>query len=101
MKEWDRYWRILQWNSLATSRFEETPSVAQQCRTAWEQICAILPANSSLPDEFRIPFTVWQRDPSLSDLFTDDRRLILCMSDLRDYLELLRWHDRQRLQSQD
>jgi len=93
MKEWDKYWRILQWNRLATSDFKESAEVARQCRTAWEQICAILPAKSILPGEFRIPFTVWLREPSLSDLYNDDRRLILCMSDLRDYLELMRWQE--------
>lgn len=91
MKEWEGYWRILQWNRLAGSRFEESDEVARQCRTAWKQIAAIVPPNSRLPKEFLYPFRGYARgDQNSIDLFNNDRRLILCISDLRDYLELMR-----------
>lgn len=91
MKEWNGYWRILKWNRLADSQFEETPEVAEQCRIAWKQIVAIIPPASSLPKEFLYPFRGYIReDEAALQLFEDDRRLILCMSDLRDYLQLMR-----------
>jgi len=91
MKEWDGYWRILQWNRLAESHFEESSEVARQCRTAWKQISAVVPAYSRLPKEFLYPFRGYARgEGSALELFNDDRRLILCMSDLRDYLFLIR-----------
>ncbi len=95
MSEWDNYWRILQWNRLAVSQFEESDEVASQCRTAWNQIVAVVPDNSQLPKEFLYPFRAYARqDKHAEDLFHDDRRLILCMSDLRDYLELMRMQHR-------
>jgi hypothetical protein len=91
MKEWEGYWRILQWNRLAQSHFEESAEVARQCRTAWKQICATVPHNSRLPKEFLYPFRGYLRNEvSAMELFDDERRLILCMSDLRDYLQLMR-----------
>lgn len=91
MSEWDNYWRILKWNRLAGSQFEESDEVAHQCRTAWKQIVAIVPKSSQLPKEFLYPFRAFIRqDQNAYDLFNDNRRLILCMSDLRDYLELMR-----------
>lgn len=91
MKEWEGYWRILRWNRLADSPFDESPEVAQQCRTAWDQIAAIVPPDSRLPKEFLYPFRSHARKESVVlDLFNDDRRLILCLSDLRDYLQLMR-----------
>lgn len=91
MKEWDSYWRILQWNRLAGCRFEDTPEVARQCRTAWRQIVAVLPPYSHLPKEFLYPLRGFVRnEQSALELFGDDRRLILCMSDLHDYLQLMR-----------
>lgn len=95
MKEWDSYWRIMQWNRLAGSQFEESDEVARQCRTAWSQIVAIVPRNSQLPKEFLYPLRGYSRhDQNALDLFNNDRRLILCMSDLRDYLELMRIKNR-------
>jgi len=95
MKEWDSYWRIMQWNRLSDSQFDENQEVAFQCRTAWKQICAIVPPNSSLPKEFLYPFRGYLRDEHFAqELFADDRRLILCMSDLRDYLQLMRMQSR-------
>lgn len=97
MREWDSYWRILQWNRLAKSRFDETDEVAGQCRIAWKQIITIVPKNSQLPKEFLYPLRGYgRRDQNALDLFQDDRRLILCMSDLRDYLELMRRHLRTK-----
>lgn len=91
MKEWNSYWRIMQWNRLADSQFEESEAVARQCRTAWKQIVAVVPEHSKLPKEFLYTFRAYARDDQNAiDLFNDDRRLILCMSDLRDYLELMR-----------
>lgn len=91
MKEWNSYWRILQWNRLAESRFEESPEVANRCRIAWNQIVAIVPHVSRLPKEFLYPFRSWSRkEKAVLELYNDDRRLILCMSDLRDYLQLVR-----------
>lgn len=91
MKEWEGYWRILQWNRLADSRFEESPEVASRCRIAWNQLAAIVPPNSRLPKEFLYPLRSWVRKESaVQDLYHDDRRLILCLSDLRDYLQLMR-----------
>lgn len=90
MKEWDSYWRIFKWNRLADSQFEETEDVARQCRTAWNQITAVVPSNSLLPKEFLYPFRAYARkDQAAQNLYNDDRRLILCMSDLRDYLYLM------------
>lgn len=90
MKEWDDYWRILKWNRLADSQFEETGDIARQCRTAWNQMSAIVPGNSRLPKEFLYPFRAYARgDKAAQNLFNDDRRLILCMSDLRDYIQLI------------
>lgn len=95
MNEWDSYWRIMQWNRLADSRFEESAEVAERCRTAWKQLVAIVPQRSSLPKEFLYPFRAYARDDQNAfDLYNDDRRLILCMSDLRDYLELMRMQGR-------
>jgi len=95
MKEWESYWRIMQWNRLSDSPFSETTEVARQCRTAWKQISAIVPANSRLPKEFLYPFRGYSRNEAFAhDLFDDDRRLILCISDLRDYLQLMRRHER-------
>jgi hypothetical protein len=95
MVEWDSYWRIMQWNRLADSRFDESPEVAERCRTAWKQIVAIVPERSGLPKEFLYPFRAFSRnDQNARDLFNDDRRLILCMSDLRDYLELMKMQGR-------
>lgn len=91
MKEWNSYWRIMQWNRLADSQFEESVEVARQCRTAWNQIVAVVPKQSQLPKEFLYPFRGYARnDQNAIDLYNNDRRLILCMSDLRDYLELIR-----------
>lgn len=90
MREWEGYWRVLQWNRLADSRFEETADVAGQCRTAWNQIAAIVPPNSRLPKEFLYPLRAYARnDEGAQRLYQDDRRLILCLSDLRDYLQLM------------
>jgi len=95
MSEWESYWRILKWNRLADSQFNETEEVAQQCRTAWRQLCSIVPPNSRLPKEFLYPFRGYPREePFALELFADDRRLILCISDLRDYLQLVRLRDR-------
>lgn len=95
MKEWNSYWRIMQWNRLADSQFEETAEVAERCRTAWKQIVAVVPKSSRLPKEFLYPFRAYARsDQNAINLFDDDRRLILCMSDLRDYLELMQMQNR-------
>ena len=95
MKEWDSYWRIMQWNRLADSRFDESREVAMQCRTAWKQLVAVVPQQSQLPKEFLYPFRGYARgDQNAIDLYNDDRRLLLCLSDLRDYLELMRIHHR-------
>lgn len=100
MREWDSYWRILQWNRLAGSQFEESAEVVTRCRTAWNQISSIVPPVSRLPKEFLYPFRGYGRkDQTALDLFGDDRRLILCMSDLRDYLQLMRRQDKGRGQS--
>lgn len=91
MKEWEVYWRILRWNRLANSPFDESPEVAQQCRTAWKQMAAIVLPDSLLPKEFLYPLRGLNRhEPFAMELFADTRRLILCMSDLRDYLQLMR-----------
>jgi hypothetical protein len=91
MKEWESYWRIMQWNRLSDSQFSETDEVARQCRTAWKQISAIVPPNSRLPKEFLYPLRGYARNEAVArDLFNDERRLILCVSDLRDYLQLMR-----------
>ena len=90
MGEWEKYWRIMQWNRLADSHFDESDEVAMQCRTAWKQVVAVVPQNSQLPKEFLYPFRGFLRgDKDAIELFEDRRRLILCMSDLRDYLELM------------
>lgn len=90
MGEWDSYWRIMQWNRLADSQFDESDEVAAQCRTAWKQTVAVVPQNSQLPKEFLYPLRGFTRgDKDAIELFEDERRLILCMSDLRDYLELM------------
>lgn len=90
MSEWNNYWRIMKWNRLSDSHFEETDEVANQCRTAWKQISAIVPGNSSLPKEFLYAFRGYLKEERFAkELFSDDKRLILCMSDLRDYLQLL------------
>jgi hypothetical protein len=97
MQELERYWRILYWNRLAQSDFEETPEVAARCRTAWVQICTTLPAYSVLPNEFRNTFAAYNEgNRNVHDMFADDRRLILCLSDLRDYLLLLKKRDARR-----
>lgn len=91
MRELERYWRILQWNRLEDSSFDEIPEIAAQCRIAWQQICSILPPNSVLPDEFRNTFRAYTSgNKNVHEMFADDRRLILCISDLRDYLLLLK-----------
>ena len=96
MKEWDAYWRILKWNRLADSDFDEVTAMAYQCRLAWKQISTIVPSNSRLPKEFLYPFRGYRRnDPTAMALFEDDRRIILCMSDLRDYLQLMQWKARR------
>ena len=90
MKELKNYWRVLQWNRLADSRFVESPEVASRCRTAWHQIAAVVPHLSRLPKEFLYPFRSWSRnEKAVLELYNDDRRLILYMSDLRDYLQLV------------
>lgn len=90
MQELERYWRILQWHRLTESTFDETPEVAEQCRRAWQQICSILPATSVLPNEFRNTFRAYNKgNANVHEMFDDDRRLILCISDLRDYLLLM------------
>lgn len=90
MQELERYWRILQWNRLVQSGFDESPETAAQCRTAWQQICTILPGHSSLPGEFRNTFGAFNEgNPQVWEMYLDDRRLILCISDLRDYLLLM------------
>lgn len=98
MQEWEGYWRILQWNRLADSQFEESAEVARQCRTAWNQIAAIVPPLSRLPKEFLYPLRgLARKEQTALDLFGDDRRLILCISDLRDYLQLIRRQGRSRV----
>ncbi len=100
MKEWDAYWRILKWNRLTDSDFDETPDMAYQCRIAWQQISTIVPPNSRLPKEFLYPFHGYRRnDPIAISLYEDERRIILCMSDLRDYLQLMRLKARRLDQS--
>ena len=95
MSEWNNYWRIMLWNRLADCRFEESPEVARQCRTAWHQIVAVVPQKSQLPKEFLYPLRGYVRkDQNAIDLFESDRRLILCMSDLRDYLEIMQMQHR-------
>lgn len=90
MKELERYWRILQWNRLDASSFDEDSETAAQCRNAWQQICAVLPKQSVLPNEFRNTFRAYNDgNRNVHEMFADDRRLILCISDLRDYLLLL------------
>lgn len=95
MREWESYWRIMQWNRLAESDFAESAEVAERCRTAWQQLCAVVPVNSTLPKEFVVPLRAYLKDETFAlELFESDRRLILCMSDLRDYLQLMRMQDR-------
>lgn len=90
MQEMERYWRLLQWHRLTESDFDETPEVAAQCRKVWQQICSILPANSVLPNEFRNTFRAYNNgNVNVHEMFDDERRLILCISDLRDYLLLM------------
>ncbi len=89
MQEFERYWRILQWHRLTTSTFDENSEVAAQCRNAWLQICAVLPKQSVLPNEFRDTFRAYNAgNRNVHEMFLDERRLILCISDLRDYLLL-------------
>lgn len=91
MKEWDDYWRILQWNQLADSDFAETPEIAERCRTAWQQIAKVIPSSSQLPSEFVQSLrALLHDDPIALELLQDDRRINLCVSDLRDYLQLIR-----------
>lgn len=100
MQELERCWRILQWNSLEQSNFEETAEVATQCRTAWMQLCAILPANSELPNEFRHTFLAFNEGNAMvQEMFADERRLILCISDLRDYLLIMRLRTARKVKS--
>jgi hypothetical protein len=102
MKELERYWRILQWNRLDASTFDETTEIAAQCRNAWQQICAVLPAYSVLPDEFRNTFKAYkERNQNVQEMFADDRRLILCISDLRDYLILMHRQANRRERTDD
>lgn len=90
MREFERCWRILQWNCLDQSEFEETAEVAMRCRTAWLQLCAIIPSNSLLPNEFRHTFRAFNEGNTIvQEMFADERRLILCISDLRDYLHIM------------
>ncbi len=89
--EWERYWRVLLWNRLASCDFEESATIAAKCRTAWRQIGAVVPADSSLPNSLLYPLIGYRKGERVAlDLFHDDRRLTLYMSDLRDYLQLMR-----------
>jgi len=102
MQEFERYWRILQWNRLDSSSFDETAEIAAQCRNAWQQICTVLPAYSMLPDEFRNTFRAYnEQNKNVLEMFADDRRLILCISDLRDYLLLMHKQANRREKSDD
>lgn len=86
----ERLQRLLSWCHLAVDCREWSHDTAEQCRQLLPQIARCAMTVSALPPMFQAPFSRFlDGDPGVREVIEDDDRLLLLLSDLRDYLVLL------------
>lgn len=86
----ERLRRLLSWCRLAVDCREWNHDNAEQCRQLLPQIAHSAMAVSTLPPMFQVPLSRFLAgDPGMREVIEDDDRLLLMLSDLRDYLSLL------------
>ena len=81
---------------IAWCRFPAHPDAwdhytAERCRQLLPQIAKAALAVRELPSMFHTPFSRYlMNDPSIGEIVNDDDRLLLMLSDMRDYLLLMK-----------
>lgn len=86
----ERLQRLLSWCHLAVDCREWSHDTAERCRQLLPQIAHAAMAVSALPPMFHAPLSRFLAgDPAVREVIDDDDRLLLMLSDMRDYLALL------------
>lgn len=96
-------WRILKWNGLFSEELGgmEPDGVANRCHKAWEQLAIVLKDADEYGNSFSIPFIKYHQNVPLAHaLYRDDEWLIFFMTDLRDYVSMIRQRNQAERQLQ-
>ena len=85
----DRLRRLLSWCRFAALPSDWNHETAERCRQLLPQIAAAA-IKVKLPSMFHVPFSRYlNNDPTIGEIIDDDDRLLLMLSDLQDYLDLM------------
>lgn len=85
----ERLRRLLSWCRFAALPSDWNHETAERCRQLLPQIAAAA-IKVKLPKMFHVPFSRYlNNDPTIGEIIDDDDRLLLMLSDLQDYLDLM------------
>ncbi len=91
MQPQERLKRLLSWCQFPAQPAAWDHAAAERCRRLLPQIATAALAVSDLPPMFHSPLSRYLYNaPSVSEIIDDDDRLLLMLSDLRDYLTLMK-----------
>ncbi len=91
MNPLQRLEQLLAWCRIPADPREWDHATAERCRQQLPRIAAAGMKVRRLPPMFSNPFSRYlNNDPSIGELFDDDDRLLLMLSDLVDYLSLMK-----------
>ncbi len=91
MEPGERLQRLLSWCQFPADPAAWDFAAAERCRRLLPQIATAALVVSDLPPMFQQPLSRYLYNaPSVSEIIDDDDRLLLMLSDLRDYLILMR-----------
>jgi hypothetical protein len=87
----ERLQRLMAWCRFPIRPEAWDHATAERCRQLLPQIATAALAVSDLPPMFRVPLSRYLgSDPRVDEIIGDDDRLLLMLSDLRDYLNLMK-----------
>jgi hypothetical protein len=89
MQPGERLQRLLAWCRLPAQPTEWDHTTAERCRSLLPQLAAVA-MEVELPAMFAQPLSRYLYNaPSVAEIIDDDDRLLLMLSDLGDYLDLM------------
>lgn len=87
----ERLQRLLIWCQIAEQPGAWDHATAERCRQLLPQIATAALCVTALPPMFHEPLSRYLYNaPSVAEVIEDDDRLLLMLSDLRDYLSLMK-----------
>lgn len=86
----ERLKRLLSWCQFPEAPTEWDHDAAERCRQLLPQIASAAMDVGKLPPMFHVPLSRYlNNDPTIVEVIDDDDRLLLMMSDMRDYVSLM------------